>query len=34
MTLKIEIFASNGDQVKLKYFVYFPWPPIEAGLAI
>lgn len=26
--------APNGGQGKLTDFVYFPWPPIEAGLSI
>jgi len=34
MTLKILSSDSSGEQGKLNYFVYFPWPPLEAGIAI
>jgi hypothetical protein len=34
LTLKIDSAALSGGQVKLTYFMYFPWPPLEAGLSI
>ena len=26
--------ATTGDQGKLTYFMYFPWPPVQAALYI
>jgi hypothetical protein len=34
LRLKIASAASSGGQGRLKYFMYFPWPPLEAGLSI
>jgi hypothetical protein len=30
LTLKTDSAASNEEHVKPEYFVYFPWPPLEA----
>jgi len=34
LTLKIDNAASIRSHGKLTYFVYFPWPPLEAGLLL
>jgi hypothetical protein len=34
LTLKTETVASSGGQRKVTHFMYFPWPPLEAGLLI
>jgi hypothetical protein len=32
--LKMYCISSSGGQWTPAYFVYFPWPPLEAGLSI
>jgi hypothetical protein len=34
LTLEIDSAASIEGREKLTYFVYFPWPPLEARLSI
>jgi hypothetical protein len=32
--VEINSTATTGGQENLTYFVYFPWPPVEAALPI
>jgi hypothetical protein len=34
LTLRIDSAVSSGNQGEITYFIYFPWPPLEAGLYI
>jgi hypothetical protein len=34
LNLKIKSAASSGEQGTQTYFMYFPWPPLEADLSI
>jgi hypothetical protein len=34
LTIKTERATSSEEEVKLKYFMYFSWPPLRAGLSM